>query len=86
VRALATVETETLEERIGKQVLAAFREDGSEGSASLDEAWREALEAEASMDDAQREGVRLWAELAEGLFSGPPDMADHHDDYAYGKR
>ena len=83
---MATVETETLEERIGKQVLAAFRGDGSEQSASLDEAWREALGAEANMDAAQRERARLWSELAEGLFNGPPDMADRHDDYAYGKR
>ena len=83
---VATEQTEVVQPRIRKHVLAAFREPAERRGVELDTAWTEAAAAWAGMDEEERRERDAWRQLGKGLFSGPHDTADRHDDYVYGPR
>jgi hypothetical protein len=79
-------DVETVQVEIDRDVLVRFRAAVEKRGVSWRRAWREAAAAWADMDDAELERREAWLELGEGLFSGPTDSADRHDDYIYGQR
>ena len=83
--AVAIQETEVVQLRIAKQVYEAFQEAARRRGVELDVTWEEVAEAWAGLDESESEKVGLWLELGRGLCEGPPDMADRHDHYAYGR-
>lgn len=72
---------------LGPEVIERVRELASRSGRDLGEEIG-ALVAEAvrQMEERERRAWDAFDRIADGLFDGPGDLADRHDDYLYGPK